>query len=212
MLMKEFEGKTEKDAIKIACDELKLSEDQIKIELIDQGKVGFFGFRNKSVKIKVFYEESAGSPYALECKKYIEGLLNTINIPFKVAIVNEEEDKVFISISSSESGLLIGKKGKNLEAIQFIINMALNKNKKDKKDWKKIILDIEGYWNRREEAIKKVAMKAADFVRTTKRTRLLQTMNPFEKRLVHMTLQNFNDIGTRSEGDGTYKKVRIFLK
>ncbi|MDH5682087.1 MAG: protein jag, partial [Spirochaetota bacterium] len=106
----------------------------------------------------------------------------------------------------------IGKKGKNLEAIQFLINMAFNKDKKNRKDWKKIILDVEGYWNRREETINNLALKAADFVRNTKKTRLLQAMNPFERRLVHLALQDLDDIGTRSEGEGTFKKVRVFPK
>ncbi len=214
MLVREFEGKTEKEAVKQALEALNLDEDQVKVETVNsENKVGFFGFRNrKSVKIKVYYEEQQATAFALTVRNYLTQLFETMKLRAEVEVVQEEEDKIYISVSSSESGLLIGKKGKNLEAIQFILNMAMNKSKQDKNEWKKIILDIEGYWNRREEAIKRVALRAADFVRTSKKTRLLQTMNPFERRLVHLALQDFNDIGTRSEGDGTYKKVRVFLK
>ncbi len=214
MLVREFEGKTEKEAVKQALETLKLDEDQVKVETVEtDDKVGFFGFRSrKSVKIKVYYEEQQASSFALKVRNYLTQLFETMRLRAEVTVVQEDEDKIYMSVSSSESGLLIGKKGKNLEAIQFILNMAMNKTIKDKSEWKKIILDIEGYWGRREEAIKRVALRAADFVRSTRKTRLLQTMNPFERRLVHLTLQDFNDVGTRSEGDGTYKKVRVFLR
>ncbi|MDH4128956.1 MAG: protein jag [Spirochaetota bacterium] len=213
MLVREFEGKTKKDAIKLALETLNLSEDQIKIEPIDTEKVGFFGFRNKkSVKIKVFYEEQPASQFSLKAKKFLTQLFEIMKLSANVAIIQEDTDKLFLSVASSESGLIIGKRGKNLEAIQFMLNMILNKDKKNRLEWKKIILDIEGYLNKREAAIKRLALKTAEAVRATKKTRLLQAMNPFERRLVHLTLQDFNDIGTRSEGDGIYKKIRVFLK
>lgn len=214
MLVQEFEGKSEKDAIKTALDTLNLTEEQVKIETVDTGKVGFFGFRTKRpVKIKVFYEESETiSDFSKYAMGYLDGLFSAMNLSANVSVVQEDDEKLFLTISSPESGLLIGKKGKNLEAIQFLVNMSLNKEKGENKSWKKVILDIEGYWSRKEESIRRLALKSADIVRNSKRSRLLQAMNPFERRLVHLTLQDYNDIGTRSEGDGTYKKVRIFLK
>ncbi len=210
MLVREFEGKTEKEAIKIALETLNIEEDQIRIEPVKEGKVGFFGFRNKKpVKIKVYYEESQSDTFALKSKQYIEKLFNIMSIKAIVEIIEENDNKVFLSISSESSGLIIGKRGRTLESIQFMVNVTMNKGMEE---WKKVILDIEGYWDKREEAIRKLSIKTASMVRATKKPKILDTMNPFERRLVHLTLQDFDDIGTKSEGEGTFKKVKIFLK
>lgn len=213
MLVQEFEGKTEKEAIKLALETLKLKEEQIRIEPIEKSKVGFFGFKNrKPVKIKVYYEEQQDSSYSSKAKNFLLGLFDAMGIKSEVSILREEDEKLYLKATSDSSGLIIGKRGKNLEAIQFMLNIAMNKSQKNRKEYKKVVLDIEGYWDKREEAIKKLALRTADAVRATKKIRLLDPMNPFERRLVHLTLQDFNDIGTRSEGEGTYKKVKIFLK
>ncbi len=210
MLVREFEGRTEKEAIKIALETLQLDEKQVRVESIEDGKVGFFGFRSrKPARIKVYYEEQLSSPFALKTKEYLDSLFDRMGLDAEVEIVQDDDDKLYVSIASESSGLIIGKRGKNLEAIQFMVNVTLNKARKE---WKKIVLDIEGYWNKREEAIKKLALRTASTVRSTRKSKILDAMNPFERRLVHLTLQNFNDIGTRSEGDGTFKKVRVFLK
>ena len=213
MLVREFEGKTEKEAIKTALETLNLNEDQVKIEPISSGKVGFFGFRNKkAVRIKVYYEEQMSSPFSLKAKGYLTQLFSVMDIEAEVHIIEEEDDKLFLNVQSESSGLLIGKKGKNLEAIQFMLNVTMNKNKNNKNEWKKVVLDVEGYLNKRQETIRKIALKTADYVRSSRKSKLLEAMNPFERRLIHLTLQNFNDIGTRSEGEGTFKKVRVFPK
>ena len=110
---------------------------------------------------------------------------------------------------SEDSGLLIGKRGKTLESIQVLANIAMNKNRDN---WKKIILDIEGYRNKREEALRRLALRVADRVRRTGKPKTLETMNPFERRLIHITLQEFDDVDTVSEGEGIFKRVKVYRK
>ena len=209
MLMQEFRGKTKEDAVKKALDTLGLQEEEVKIEYIDNGKAGFFGFRGgRPAHIKVYYEE-VESKFSKNSRQFVKELLKTINVESEVLYTKEEKEALFLKINCNSSGLIIGKKGKNLEALQFLVNVIMNK---DKEEWKKIILDIEGYRDKREEAIKRLALRTADMVRKSQKSKILDPMNPFERRLVHITLQDFDDIETKSEGEGVYKKVKIFLK
>jgi spoIIIJ-associated protein len=209
MLMQEFEGKNRDEAVKNALDALGLKEDQVTIEYIDDGKAGFFGFRGgRPARIKVYYEQ-VESEFSKKTCDLTKKILEMMEIGATVEEVKEDDEILLIRINSKSSGLIIGKKGRNLEALQFLINVIANKNKENSK---KILLDIEGYRSKKEEAIRRLALRTANIVRKTRKAKLLEPMNPFERRLVHITLQNFSDIETKSEGEGIYKKVKIFLK
>lgn len=209
MVVKEFEGKTKEEALKAALTELNLTEKEVKIEYIDDGKVGFFGFRGgRPARIKVYFEEK-DSDDSVKAREFILKLFKSLNISCEIFLEKEDKESVYLKINSDSSALVIGRRGKNLEAIQFLTNVVVNKNREN---WRKIVLDIEGYRDKREESIKKLALKTADMVRKTKKSKLLDPMNPFERRLVHMTLQDFKDIETKSEGDGIYKKIKVSLK
>lgn len=209
MLMQEFEGKNRDEAVRNALDTLGLTEDQVTIEYIDDGKAGFFGFRGgRPARIKVYYEQ-VESEFSKKTCELTQKILDLMKIRASVDEVKEEDDILLIRINSESSGLVIGKKGRNLEALQFLVNVIANKNKENSK---KVLLDIEGYRSKKEESIRKLALKTASIVRKTRKAILLEPMNPFERRLVHLTLQNFSDIETKSEGEGVYKKVKIFLK
>jgi spoIIIJ-associated protein len=209
MLMQEFEGKNREDAVKNALSTLGLRRNQVTIEYIDDGKAGFFGFRGgRPARIKVYYEQ-VESEFSTKTCELTQKILSLMDIKSNVEEVKEEEDILHIRINSKSSGLIIGKKGRTLEALQFLVNVIANKNREESK---KVLLDIEGYRGKKEESIRRLALKTANIVRKTRKAKLLEPMNPFERRLVHLTLQNFSDIETKSEGEGIYKKVKIFLK
>ncbi len=209
MLMQEFEGKNREDAVKNALSTLGLRRDQITIEYIDDGKAGFFGFRGgRPARIKVYYEQ-VESEFSTKTCELTQRILSLMDLKSDVEEIKEEDEILHIRINSPSSGLIIGKKGRTLEALQFLVNVIANKNREESK---KILLDIEGYRGKKEESIRRLALRTANIVRKTRKARLLDPMNPFERRLVHLTLQNFSDIETKSEGDGIYKKVKIFLK
>lgn len=209
MLVQEFEGKNRDDAVKKALEALKLTIDQVRIEYIEEGKASFFGFKGgKPARIKVFYEEKE-SGFAADTLTFLKGFFNNMTIKVDVAFESEDNEKVVIKLMSEDSGLLIGKRGKTLESIQLLANIAMNKNRDN---WKKIILDIEGYRNKREEALRRLALRVADRVRRTGKPKTLETMNPFERRLIHITLQEFDDVDTVSEGEGIFKRVKVYRK
>ena len=104
---------------------------------------------------------------------------------------------------------MIGRKGKNLDALQLLVNVYAGRLGREDI---RIILDTENYRIRREESLVRLAYTVADKVRMNHRSMLLEPMNPFERRLIHTTLNDISDVETKSEGDGLYKQVRIIYK
>jgi spoIIIJ-associated protein len=205
MVIREYEGRTERDAIKKAAEDLGVGTDQLKIEVITE-KSKFFSFGNL-VKIRVYLEDLE-EDISKRVEKFLLGLFTTIGVEVTIETY-EEVDKLYVEIISNSAGLIIGKRGKTLEALQLLTNIIVNK---DKEDWKKVVIDIENYRDKRETTLKDLALKVAGKVKKTGKFQLLEPMNPFERRIIHMTLQNDPDIYTKSEGTGRLKKVKISLK
>lgn len=208
MKVLEIEGRTVDDATKKALNQLGIRDmSRLKIETLDQGKSGIFGFGvSRPAKIRVFYNENIVD-VGETTKDIINNLLNLMELKGIVKDIKEGENKVYVELESESSGIIIGKKGKNLEALQFIVNLIVNhKTETDKK----IILDIESYRAKRERALRKISREAAQRVIKSGKPYVLEPMNPFERRLIHLTLQNDTRVVTKSEGQGAFRKVKVF--
>ncbi len=204
----EVEGRTSDDATKKALAELGIRDSsKINVEVIDQGKSGIFGFGvSRPAKVRIYYNESS-EDVGDKVKSMLTELLNKMGIEGGVKDLKEGETKVYVELESkNSSGLIIGKKGKTLEALQFMINLMINNNTGTDK---KIILDIESYRDKREKALKKMSKDMAFKVIKSGRPLTLEPMNPFERRLIHLTLQNDKRVTTKSEGQGIYRKIKI---
>jgi spoIIIJ-associated protein len=127
----------------------------------------------------------------------------------KVTILFREDRKLGLKIESEHSSILIGKKGKNLDALQLLANIYAGRLGKEDM---RIILDSENYRIRREESLVRLAYTVADRVRETRSSILLEPMNPFDRRLIHTTLNDIADVETKSEGEGLYKQVRVYFR
>jgi spoIIIJ-associated protein len=132
-----------------------------------------------------------------------------MGFPAKAVIIYRELEKIGIRLDSDHSGILIGKKGKNLDALQLLVNVIASRMIDEEF---RVVLDSENYRSRREEALIRLAEKVGDQVKRSKKSRLLEPMNPFERRLIHTALAHIDDIETKSEGDGLYKQVRVIYK
>jgi spoIIIJ-associated protein len=208
----EVEGKSLDDARKKAARELGVHISMINdgdIEILDKGKSGIFGFGvSRPAKIRVSYNiniEDIGE----NVTEILNTLFNKMSLDCAIAEIHESESKVYVELESSNSGLVIGKKGKTLEAIQFLVNLIVNKEVSSDK---KIILDIEAYRAKRERALRRLSKDIAKQVAKSGRPWTLDPMNPFERRLIHLTLQNDTRVTTKSEGQGVYRQVRVFPK
>ncbi len=217
-MVMEFEGRTEKEAIDRAISELGLDRDEFDVEILEASKKGLF-FKKGSVKIKVHLntnnfnvkESSSLDPendFEKDVIKYLNEFIVKMGFPGKVTINFREEKKLGLSIESEFSSIIIGKKGKNLDAIQLLVNVFAGRYPESPR----VIIDSEGYRVRREESLVRLAIRTAEQVRKTKRSRLLEPMNPFERRVVHTTLNGMDDIATKSDGEGLFKQVRILYR
>ncbi|MBO6220150.1 MAG: protein jag [Treponema sp.] len=228
----EFEGKTEKDAIEKATIELGLESDQFDVEIIEVQKKTLF--KSGYVKIRVHtdeatpgvkYDDESSSPsetakrvmgnpipqdeFEQKLVQFVSDIIAKMGYEASVEIAFREEKKIGLKLSSESSSILIGRKGKNLDALQLLANVyAGHLGREDVR----VILDTENYRVRREENLVHLAYTTADKVRTKRTSILLEPMNPFERRLIHTTLNDFSDIETKSEGEGLYKQVRVIYK
>ncbi len=203
----EVEGKTIDDATKKALAELGTDDtSRIKIEVIDEGKSGIFGFGvSRQAKIRVFYSDT-DTDTVNSAKEILYNILNKMGIEGKIKDIKEGSNRIYMEIESAQSGLIIGKQGKTLESLQFLLNLIVsNKTKSDKR----IILNIESYREKREKALRRLSKDIAHKVIRTGKPWTLEPMNPFERRLIHLTLQNDSRVSTKSEGEGIYRKVRV---
>lgn len=227
----EYEGKTEKEAIEKAAAELGLERDQFDIEILETQKNSLF--KKGYVKIRVHPVDSfdaategndnimSGSgervvadplpqdEFEKKLVEFINTMIEKMGYDVKTEIVFREPQKIGIKMDSQNSSILIGRKGKNLDALQLLANIYAGRLGHEDV---RIILDTENYRIRREESLVRLAYTTADKVHQTHNSILLEPMNPFERRLIHTTLNDIPDIDTKSEGDGLYKQVRVSWK
>jgi len=228
-MIKEFEGKTEKEAIDNAVNTLHLDREHFDVEIMESSKGSIF--RKGNVKIRVYIEDdnefedeqeqseskiqrpSSTDPqpqneFEERVIEFIETLTRKMGFPGRVNIAYREPQKVGFNIDSEHSAILIGKKGKNLDSLQLLANIYGGRLD----GGRRVVVDAENYRSRHEDNIIRMAHRTAGQVRRSKRSRLLEPMNPFERRLVHTALNDMKDIETKSEGEGLYKQVRIIYR
>ena len=140
---------------------------------------------------------------------WTEEVVGKMGYPAKVSVLFKEEKKMGLKIETENTSIIIGKKGKNIDALQLLANVYAGVIGRDDI---KVILDSENYRIRREESLVRIAYESAEQVRRTGRSILLEPMNPFERRIVHTTLNDIVDIETKSEGEGLYKQVRVMFR
>ena len=231
-MTREFEGKTEQDAINQAIEALHIEREDFDVEILDNGRRGLF--KKANVKIRVHIdsgdEEEVRKPYVPENDEveeeeeeedlepneelesqvcaFIDEMISHMGYESTTTVASRNGRKVNLDIASESSNIIIGRKGKNLDAIQVLANVFAGKLDNERK----IIVDSEGYRVRHEEQIIKEAYRTAMQVRKTGKSRLLEPMNPYERRLVHTALNDVTGIETKSEGEGLYKQVRVICK
>ena len=222
-MYREFEGRNEQEAIDKAIQELGLDREDFDVEVVSSQKKTLFKKGSVTIRVSVpdqddedemddgDYVPQPGKALEPESENersiisFVETLIAKMGYKAKVVINFRRDYKIGLDIVSDSSSILIGRKGKNLDAIQLVTNVYAGNLDKDYK----IIVDSENYRMRHEEQIVRTAFKTAAIVRKTHRSRLLPPMNPFERRLIHTALNDYEGVETKSEGEGLYKQVRI---
>lgn len=199
-------GKTTEEAIQNALKQLNVTEDKVNIEILEEGSKGFLNIIGvKPAKVKVTLKRD----YISEATSFLRDVLNTMNIKAEIH-VKEENDEIKINLIGPNMGVLIGYRGETLDALQYLLSLIINKNHEEA--YKRVILDTANYRQNRQETLRRLALKMGDKVRKSGRTLKLEPMNPYERRIIHSTLQNNTYVITHSEGEEPYRRVVIDLK
>lgn len=213
MAEREFEGRTEEEAIDKAIEELGLTEDEIDVEVVDEQRPGFLKGGKVRIRVHLADDEPDGAELKPENQleeklvAFVGELLERANLAADVRIDHRDEGRLTLDILADDPAIVIGKHGATLEALQLISN--IHAGRINDGDPVRVILDTEDYRYRREQSLVRMASRVAQEVRRTGRPRLLAPLNPFERRLIHSALGEMGGVATESEGDGLYKQIRV---
>ena len=143
-------------------------------------------------------------------KNFLKDVFAAMNMQVVIDVkYNEEEKSMDIELSGDEMGVLIGKRGQTLDSLQYLVSLVVNK---EMEEYIRVKIDTENYRQRRKETLENLAKNIAYKVKKTRRPVSLEPMNPYERRIIHSTLQNDKYISTHSEGDEPYRRVVVTYK
>lgn len=201
MYILEIEGKSKSEALQKASRILDIDEKKLEYEY-EGSLLGILSRKTSLLKVK----------YTKELPDFtlIRGItytsFNKLGVEIEIEYVKETHENYIISINSEDSGFIIGKQGKHLDAFQFLINLILNKILSKNK---RVLVDVANYREKRKIYLQKLARNLANKVSSTGRSYLMSPLNPYERRIIHLELEKDKRVTTESEGNGLYKRVRI---
>ena len=200
----ETAGKTVDDAIEAALEQLGAEMDDVEVTVLEEGSKGLFGIGSRQARVQVRLKPDP----AEEGVCFLESVFEKMNVDVDIEKY-EDEDSVLFKISGKNSGIIIGRRGETLDALQYLTSLVVNKRSKR---YMRVTIDIENYREKREETLARLARRLADKVVKYRRNISLEPMNPYERRIIHSTLQNNEYVETYSMGEDPNRKVVITLK
>ncbi len=233
----ELRGKSVEDAVEQACAQLGVTREQVEVEVLEEQKGGLFGLLSQpSATVRVTVKEepqresdvpaasevvpaeepaetaAAPPPSVEEARALVQSILDSMEISATATVLSLTEAseaggrQVIIDMVGDDSGVLIGKYGQTLYALQYLVNIILNKGNANPL---KVLLDVQGYRERREESLKTVARSAAARAKRQGRKVKLEPLPIHERRIIHLTLQDDKSVFTYSEGEDPNRYVII---
>jgi len=200
----EEEGRTTEEAMELALKKLGVTRDQVRVTVLCEAKKSLFGLITKPAKVRISLKEDPSSTP--------EGILKNLLAEMGIeADVNTKisDGNIYLNINTPNAGLLIGRRGRTLDAIQHLLNCIVNRSSLVKR---RVIVDAEQYRERREEILTNLAHKLASKVKTTRQEIVVEPMNPQDRRIIHLALQDDEEVTTFSRGEGSFRSVVITTK
>ncbi|ABO51825.1 single-stranded nucleic acid binding R3H domain protein [Desulforamulus reducens MI-1] len=193
------------EAIELGLQELGVLRDEVIIEVTAEPSKGLFGLiGSRPAKVRLTLKDDP----VRRTDRLLQSIFKCMDIPVEVNI-KEQDQMLNVAIEGPDLGVLIGRRGETLDSLQYLVNLAINKNQEQRR---KVILDVEGYRHRREETLQKLATRLADKAKQRGRSVVLEPMNSQERRVIHTALQGRDDIYTFSEGEEPFRKIIISPK
>nr|WP_240610759.1 RNA-binding cell elongation regulator Jag/EloR [Ammonifex thiophilus] len=195
-------GKTVEEAVKAALAELGVGEEEVEVEVLEEPSRGILGlFGSRPAKVRVVKKPTPGE----KAKALLEEILRVMSLEGKVHL-KEDGESVSLEVEGENLGVLIGRRGETLNALQYLLGLAACRNSSVKK---RILLDVGGYRKKREETLRALALRLAEKAKKRGRNIVLEPMSPQERRVIHMALKGRDDIYTFSEGEEPFRKIVI---
>ena len=202
----EKSAKTVDEAVTDALVELGLTSDQVDVEILDEGSKGLLGlFGSKLARVRVTKKVNLKDI----AENFLSDLLKAMDISSKITLTEEDKNTLSINLEGEEMGVLIGKRGQTLDAVQYLTSLVVNKYSDHSV---RIKMDTEDYRNRRRKTLESLANNLAMKVKKTGKKFTLEPMSSNERRIVHSTLQKYKFIETYSEGEEPFRRVIIVPK
>lgn len=202
----EKSAKTVDEAVTDALVELGLTSDQVDVEILDEGSKGLLGlFGSKLARVRVTKKVNLKDI----AENFLSDLLKAMDISSKITLTEEDKNTLSINLEGEEMGVLIGKRGQTLDAVQYLTSLVVNKYSDH---YVRIKMDTEDYRNRRRKTLESLANNLAMKVKKTGKKFTLEPMSSNERRIVHSTLQKYKFIETYSEGEEPFRRVIIVPK
>lgn len=200
----EKSAKTVDEAVRLALIELGLHKDEVEIEVLDEGSKGLFGIGAKNAVVKV--------SQIVNLESRARDFLNEVFLAMGLRVeldIKTDGKLMIINLIGDNMGIIIGKRGDTLDALEHLVNLCVNKGDGE---YVKVILDTENYRARREQTLVKLAKNLASSVGRNGRKITLEPMHSNERRIIHATLQNHANVDTFSIGEEPNRKVVIAPK
>ena len=204
-------ARTVEEAIELALKELDVDRDEAEVEILSRGKSGFLGIGAELARVRVTKISGGGNAAALATDT-VSKILQAAGVNVSRTLRAAHDPEVggpIIDLTGEASGLLIGRRGQTLQALQFLVNLIVRKELGENV---RVLLDVERYRQRRETSLRDMATKVAARVAQTNRSITLEPMPPADRRIVHTTLTDHPGVTTESTGVGDGRKVTISPK
>ena len=200
----EKKAKSADEAKLLALKELGIDEDDAEIEVVEEGSKGFLGIGSKDAKVIV----TAKDANSVIAKTFLSQIFDAMNMDVEIDAKTNGEN-LDVEISGDHMGIVIGKRGDTLDALQYLTSLVINRES-DKRV--RVILDTEDYRAKRHDALTALSNRLADKVARTGKKYTLEPMNPYERRIIHSNLQSSDKVTTFSVGEEPFRKVVIAPK
>ncbi len=204
----EKEGKTVSEATMSACEELGVSRSEIDVEVLQESSKGVFGIGSRKAKVRITVKDANLSEKGLKSKKALEDILGYLIPTYSIGI-KENPDRIKLDIKdTNDKGLLIGKRGEMIKALEFIVGKIAGRSCEDGRD-KRISIDVDGYKSRREDKISILVKDIARKVRKIKKPISLDPMSASERRMAYIALKREGGVGYETKVERDEKRIII---
>ena len=200
----ETTAKSEDLAIASALEQLGKSREEVSVEILERSKPGFLGIGAVPARVRVSYEW-VETP-AEKAEAFLKGLLERMGSDAVPEVEDRGEDGLFIRLNGQKLGMLIGRHGETLDAIQHLTGYVVNRGANKRTH---ISVDAEDYWAKREESMKSLAYKVAAKVIKYRKNMTLEPMNSYERHVIHTALQDYEEVSTYSVGSEPNRRVVV---